>query len=72
MKARLIRLHHKVLGKLIRLKKEADEAGEYRVAKRIHATLMNHDGKSSGEIRFFRELYRRSPPPLYQRGVRGG
>ncbi|MHB8481830.1 MAG: IS630 family transposase [Nitrospiria bacterium] len=32
------------------MKKEAEMEGEYRVAKRIHAVLLNHSGKTSGEI----------------------
>jgi transposase len=31
-------------------KKEAEMDGAYRVAKRIHAVLLNHKGKTSGEI----------------------
>ena len=34
----------------MRLKKEAETDGEYRVAKRLHATILNHGGKTSGEI----------------------
>lgn len=50
MRPRLLRLHHKTIEKLTRLKKEAEEDGAYRVAKRIHAVLLNGDGRRSGEI----------------------
>lgn len=50
MQARNLKLHPKTAEKLFRLKKEAETEGEYRVAKRIHAILLNHDGKTSGEI----------------------
>ncbi len=50
MKARMLRLHHKTYNKLLRWKKEAEQDGAYRVAKRLHAVLLNHEGKTSGEI----------------------
>ncbi len=50
MQPRFLSLHHKTAEKLIRLKKEAEEEGEYRVARRIHATILNCDGNTSGEI----------------------
>ena len=50
MRPRLLRLHYKTVEKLCRLKKEAEEDGTYRVAKRIHAVLLNADGRTSGEI----------------------
>lgn len=50
MKARMLRLHHKTYNKLLRWKKEAEQDGVYRVAKRLHAVLLNHEGKTSGEI----------------------
>ena len=40
--ARIIKLHPKTREKLTFLKKEAEQSGEYRVAKRIHAVLLNH------------------------------
>jgi len=50
MQARMLRLHHRTYNKLRRLKKEAEADGAYRVAKRIHAVTLNHDGMTSGEI----------------------
>ena len=50
MRARILRLHYKTTEKLRRLRKEAEQDGAYRVAKRIHAVLLNNDGRTSGEI----------------------
>lgn len=50
MKARILSIHRNTVKKLLRLRKEAEIEGEYRVAKRIHATLLSSDGKTSGEI----------------------
>lgn len=50
MRARTIRLHTKTEEKLKRLKKESEECGAYRVAKRISAILLNGKGKTSCEI----------------------
>jgi len=50
MRPRLIQLHPKTYGRLDRLRKEAERDGAYRVAKRLHAVLLNADGQSSGRI----------------------
>lgn len=50
MEARSLQLHHRTYDKLSRDKKESEKEGAYRVSKRIHAVLLNHDGKTSGEI----------------------
>ncbi len=50
MRARRLKLHPMTAKKLLRLKREADGDGAYRVAKRIHAVLLNHDGYTSGRI----------------------
>ncbi len=50
MRPRQLQLHPKTVGKLRRLKKEAEADGIYRVAKRIHAVLLNHGGRTSGRI----------------------
>ncbi len=50
MKPRMVHLHHKTVEKLLRLKKEAEIDGAYRVARRIHAVILNHEGKTSGDI----------------------
>ena len=50
MRARRLKLHSMTARKLLRLKQEAERDGFYRVAKRIHAVLLNHDGYTSGQI----------------------
>ncbi len=50
MRARRLRLHPKTVQKLLRLKREAETDGAYRVTRRIHAVLLNQDGYSSGQI----------------------
>ena len=50
MQARTIKLHHNTEKKLIQLKQSAERDNAYRVAKRIHAVLLNHSGNTSGEI----------------------
>lgn len=50
MHTRLLHLHFQTYDKLRRLKKEAEADGAHRVAKRIHAVTLNHDGLSSGAI----------------------
>lgn len=47
---RIIKLHPKTKTKLLQLKKAAEESGEYRVAKRIHAVLLNGEENSSPHI----------------------
>ena len=47
---RILRLHGNTCRKLVRLRKEAERDGAYRVAKRIHAVLLNAEGHSSGEL----------------------
>jgi len=46
----MVHLHYKTVEKLFRLKKEAEVDGVYRVARRIHAVILNHEGKTSGDI----------------------
>ena len=50
MRPRVLKLHQKTIGKLNRLRKEAETEGAYRVAGRIHAVLLNSSGRTSGEI----------------------
>ena len=50
IKPTIITLHYKTRDKLERLKKEAEQDGEYRVAKRIHAVLLNSSGITAGAI----------------------
>lgn len=50
MRARYLRLSSKTAQVLSGLKKEAEKDGAFRVAKRLHAVLLNHRKHSSGEI----------------------
>ena len=50
MLARLLRLHPKTYSRLVRLGKEAERDGAYRVAKRLQAVVLNSEGRTSGEL----------------------
>jgi transposase len=50
MQARMLKLHHNTAKKLLKQKRDAEQDGEYRVAKRIHAILLNNNGHVSGNI----------------------
>ena len=50
MQARLLHLHPMTAKKLLRLRREAEADVAYRVARRLHAVLLNHDGYTSGQI----------------------
>ena len=50
MQARQINLHYQKRYQLERHMKTAEQDGMYRVAKRIHAILLNAKGKTSGDI----------------------
>ena len=50
MVPRLLRLHPKTYRRLIRLSKEAEQDGAYRVAKRLQAVVLNSEGRTSGEL----------------------
>ena len=50
MVPRLLRLHPRTYGRLLRLRKEAEREGAYRVAKRLQAVLLNSEGRTSGEL----------------------
>ena len=50
MRARFLRLTAKNARELSALQREAERDGEYRVARRIHAVLLNHRRHTSGEI----------------------
>lgn len=43
IRPRMLKLHPKTKVKLLELKKQAEKAGESRVAKRIHAVLLNNE-----------------------------
>jgi transposase len=46
----MLKLHHNTTKKLLKLKRAAEQSKEYRVAKRIHAILLNNSGHSSGSV----------------------
>jgi transposase len=50
MLPRLLRLHPSTYQRLIRLSKEAEKDGAYRVAKRLRAVLLNSEGRTSGQL----------------------
>ena len=50
MRARFLRLTAKKAQNLSALKREAERDGAHRVARRMHAVLLNHQEHTSGEI----------------------
>ncbi len=50
MVPRVLNLHPSTRKRLVRLMKEAERDGAYRVAKRLRAVVLNAEGHSSGEI----------------------
>jgi len=50
MHPRFLQVHPSTYRRLLRLRKEAESENQYRVAKRIHAVLLNSDGQTSGRI----------------------
>ena len=49
MLPRRLRLHPSTHQRLIRLSKEAERGGAYRVAKRLRAVALNSEGHTGGE-----------------------
>lgn len=50
MLPRLLRLHPQTHHRLIRLSREAERDGVYRVAKRLQAVVLNSEGRTSGDL----------------------
>lgn len=50
MRPKILSGHWSRIKKLLGLKREAEQEGEYRVAKRIHAVVLNMEGQTSIEI----------------------
>src|SRR3954449_12288613 len=50
MRSRFLTLPPQTRQKLLRLKQEAEHSGCYRVARRLHAVLLNADGHTSGQM----------------------
>jgi transposase len=46
----MLRLHPKTHDRLIRLSREAERDGAYRVAKRLQAVMLNSEGHTSGSL----------------------
>lgn len=52
MLPRLLQLHPSTRRHLMRLSREAERDGAYRVAKRLRAVVLNAEGHTSGELAF--------------------
>jgi len=50
MLPRFLRLHPKTHDRLVRLSKEAERDGAYRVANRLQAVVLNSEGRTSGDL----------------------
>jgi transposase len=50
MVPRALRLHPKTREKLLKLRGEAEREGAYRVARRLHAVVLNSEGRTSGSV----------------------
>jgi len=50
MVPRLLHLHPRTYDRLILLRKEAEQDGAYRVAKRLQAVVLNSEGRTSGDL----------------------
>src|SRR5947209_18855189 len=50
MVPRVLHLHPRTYQRLLRLSKEAERDGAYRVAKRLRAVVLNSEGHTSGEL----------------------
>src|SRR5258708_8821108 len=50
MVTRILYLQRKTYKQLIRLRKQAERDGPYRVAKRLQAVVLNSEGRTSGEL----------------------
>ena len=58
MPPRLLQLHPSAYQRLVRLSKEAERDGAYRVAKRSRAVALNSEGHTSGALEHFHSCYR--------------
>lgn len=53
-----IKKDKRVLRRILRLKKEAETSGEYRIARRLHAVALNMEGHTSGDISNILDVHR--------------
>ena len=58
MKAKKIRGTKRTIKKLIRLCKQAAREGAYRVARRLHAVVLNMEGRTAPEIARLLKVHR--------------
>ena len=58
MKAKKIRGTKRTIKKLIRLCKQAAQEGAYRVARRLHAVVLNMEGRTAPEIASLLKVHR--------------
>ncbi len=58
MSPRFLSLHPQTYQKLQRLPRQAEIGGEYRLARRLPAVLLNHNGHTSGAIAGLRQAPR--------------
>ena len=66
MLRRMLQLHPSTYQRLIRLSKEAEKDGAYRVAKRLRAVILNSQGHIIGELAKILQ----APRPTYSTGIR--
>lgn len=50
MVPRILRIHPRTHQRLLRLRSEAEADGAYRVARRLHAVVLNGEGYTSGKV----------------------
>ena len=62
MAPRFLSLHPQTYQKLQRLKRQAEVGGEYRLARRLPAVLLHHDGHPSSAIAGLRQAPRSCMP----------
>jgi transposase len=67
MLPRLLRLHSSTCQRLIRLRREAERAGAYRVAKRLRAVVLNAEGHTSSELARILQAHRSKVSQWLQR-----
>lgn len=72
MQALQVELHPQTARKLKRLRREAEEDGEYRVARRIMGILLNAEGHTAGEISRLLNVHRSSVTLWLQRWIEHG
>lgn len=58
MRPRLLKIHHNTRKKILRIINESESTGDYRLARRLRAVILNSDGRTSGEISNILKLLR--------------